>query len=521
MSTVAERESKKRKRGEEAGETASTISKVNGTSAKNAEHVANVRRWHRVRISEQEDHSRLYSLIVDYVQNPQLATSVKELVFRGHHVEYEYPPRRQMAGEGRLGARDALDNKALIEVVKVLVGEDAVGEWVRALSWARPERVEARKLNETRAWADGNWQTMRSSRRQHALFGHYAAALLIALCPNIEALTLEDSATTDVLGMVLRKNNHSLLKERYLQKLKHVKLLPTTEIILCDPREYTTTDFLGLVGLFNRLPSLESISIDGIQEDGKGSDRWLIAPHTSNVKSIHIGHSDLSSAMLASVIRLSTALEDFTFSTGGRAIYGNHVIYPKTLGKALLCQKHSLRRLDLDLDAKVYARPGEWVDEDGMDPNDPLDLEAVDYMRDEWFLLNEANSSGPLFTKDLADTREYGGTMGSFHDFTALTDLSIGVRLLLGAGEESAPFRLTDSLPPSLESLVLRGYRRGEMRQHDKQIDDFLRMKSKRFPFLREIKGIDSPIPNGEDVRDPDNNEGELWVRPDEDDDWQ
>lgn len=477
---------------------------------------ANVTRWRRIRIHKQADNTRLYSLIIDYLKDPALAHSVKELVIRCNvpqesYLSSKHIPHQRIENEK---SRDISSNVSLLEAVKALDVGDAASEWVRALSWMSPELVEARA-------AENDWEAGLFYHRQDALFRNYAAAVLIKLCPNIEKLKFEDPYTTDILTTVLRKNNHDLLPGIYLQKLKHVKLLPMSHSIIGDRRFYTTMDFLGLVGLFNRLPLLESIGVDGIEEDNRGSGRWLIAPHTSNVKSIQISHSDFSSAILASIIRLPRALEEFTYSTGGRGIVdGNPIVYPKTLGKALLCHKGSLRKVDVDMDARIHEIPEIYGNEDGTDPNDPCDLESVAYIRNEWFLLNEADSSGPLFTKDLPDTREYSGTLGSLHDFTALTDLSVGVTLLLGPGE-AAPFRLIDALPPNLESLVLRGYRKGAKQSHDKHIDELLHMRLEKFPFLRDIRGIDTLIPNGEDVDDPDNNEDELWMPPDDNDDWE
>lgn len=42
------------------------------------------RRYTRIRVRNDDDIKRLYSLILDYIREPELALSVKEFVFRSH-----------------------------------------------------------------------------------------------------------------------------------------------------------------------------------------------------------------------------------------------------------------------------------------------------------------------------------------------------------------------------------------------------------------------------------------------------
>ena len=165
--------------------------------------------------------------------------------------------------------------------------------------------------------------------------------------------------------------------------------------------------------------------------------------------------------------------------------------------------------------------------------------------KDEWFHLDKASSNGgPLLAEKLPNTRPYGLTMGSLHDFNALRRLSIGMKYLLGAtGGHSReppfhlatepPFRLVDALPPNLEYLCLRGYYKGENQDIDMHVNELLDKQPVQFPHLKEIKGIDVPVPGLEAVygeygpkRTPpedekfDDEDGRHWIRPEQELDW-
>lgn len=129
--------------------------------------------------------------------------------------------------------------------------------------------------------------------------------------------------------------------------------------------------------------------------------------------------------------------------------------------------------------------------------NDAKTLER--HRKDRFFQTDESQSKNlglPLFTKDLPDTRKYGDTIGSLHDFTSMTSLHIGVRLLLGpqighyssttdiyylaaASAPSAPFRLIDALPPTLKYICIRGYAAGTDPAWDEQINELMQKKSR------------------------------------------
>ena len=136
--------------------------------------------------------------------------------------------------------------------------------------------------------------------------------------------------------------------------------------------------------------------------------------------------------------------------------------------------------------------------------------EMYDYFRDEYTEFDSDSVVAPLCTHELPDDHAYGETIGSLCDFAALKRLGIGVRMLLG-GYHDPPHRLVDALPPSLEELVLRGYRKGESQRYDAYIEEFLEKKDEMFPRLKVLKGIDEEIPHTMYADESEDENGDTW----------
>lgn len=115
-------------------------------------------------------------------------------------------------------------------------------------------------------------------------------------------------------------------------------------------------------------------------------------------------------------------------------------------------------------------------------------------------------------------------TIGSLHDFNALTHLSVGISALLGPSYEvqEPPFRLIDALPPNLEYLCLYGYVKGENKKLGSHVEEFIQHKESRFPQLVEVQGVDKIVVGvanfyaGYDRLD----EEDLWKRPEKECKW-
>jgi hypothetical protein len=477
----------------------------------NAAKVTTQPRYRRIRLKTDEDLDRSYPLVMDYLNQPDLASSVQELVL-DRPIPRPFYPDEGDCGEVATESEHDQDENLIIDAVKRLgLGTENEQHIRDALIWKKW------KLNTMRP--DLPPDTSIEYFRQNAEYAQSVSPLLLSQCPSVQRLKVNKIGSP--LREFLTRANYGMLPQTHLENLRHVKFALDDTSPLYGERFYAGFDILDYLRLIHRLPAIESVSIDGISEDPNG--RTALPPHTSNLKKIHIGHSDLASMILASIIRLPKALEEFSFSIGGRATQdgGFALMFPKTLGKAILCQRSSLTLLDLDVDDYLHVPPGGGEQEDVGDEYYPeWEEEQLSWQRDDYWKMDEAESKGPIWTKDLPDTRVYGTTMGSLQDFTALTHLTIGVKLLLGV-EGPAPFRLVDALPPSLKFLCIRGYKAGENPAFASQIQELMEKKAEKLPNLKEVEGVESEIPSSKTIeRRNGDYEHLLWREEDQDDRW-
>lgn len=482
-------------------------------------------RYRRIRIDNSDDIARLYPLITDYLRNPTLANSVEELVLTNTIPDDDqgylcYADEETAAVIRTIieeqDTRVVSQNSPFLPAIKDLgVPDDKVDEWLRVLTWMDPE---------VKATREGNEYIARNGfPHRDPLFAQHAAAILVALCPHIERLTLRDSYYRSPLPDVLIKHNYGQTPGKFLQKLKHVSLLAIDEIIISDERFFTTMDFLGLFRLFHRLPAVQSIDVGGVSEDDAGSGWCMHPPHTANFDTIHIEHSDFSSTFLATLIGAPKALRNFSMSVGGRGTLdgGFSDIQPQELGRALYLQKNTLESLDLDVDECVYERHEETGYE--IAANAEEEAHKLEYHNaDAWFVIDAADSPGPFPLSQAPLTRTYGSTIGSLHDFTALTHLAIGIKTLLGTAGEP-PFKLVDALPKSLQSLLLRGYEKGVNTVHDAHVEELMNNRETVLPNLREVLGVDVVIPSStlvDDINEAEEIGGVFWEPETKDTDW-
>ena len=307
----------------------------------------------------------------------------------------------------------------------------------------------------------------------------------------------------------------------HLQKLRHVRLLPQVGESYGGTYDYI--DWLAEARLFHRLPAIEAISVDGITSNNDADGLGEFPPCTSNIKGIHVGNSMLRSSLLAPLIRMPKSLEEFTHSVGGRdsddgkqssivdmvtqrwlidSQSGGHYIFTaKTLGKALWGSRSSLRELDVDVDSMLYDDShdeDEYAEKCAEDEEYGETSTEEDYLHDEYFRQDEHDSPGPLELYELPDHRAYNNTIGSLHDFEALTHLSLGIKLLLGPPDSTTPFQLVEGLPKSLRSLTIRGYTKGVVAKYDAAIGELLARRSEVLPALAEVDGVEELIPSAD-----------------------
>ncbi|KAI0109623.1 hypothetical protein GGR51DRAFT_101705 [Nemania sp. FL0031] len=470
-------------------------------------------RYTRIRIQHEDDIDKLYPLILDYIREPELASSVKEFIFRlplptreGYLVKTDRPEVLRADEKNR----DISQEHIISQLVTDLgLQEVEKPDWIRILTWMKPELVAARE--EALDGDEREFEVEPFYRFRTELFAHYAGAILMLLCPNIEILKYEEGSK--IIENVLRRNNYGVFPETHLKKLRDVTIIPTNDLFRGDDRFYTHLNLLDLVRMFHRLPAIESVSTDTVGIDSGMPYLVRFPPAVSNLKRIRVGHAMYGTDIIRPLIRLSRRLEEFTFTTGGRNnLHGGFATRSaKVIGKALYEHRTSLRKIDIDIDEYIGGR-----DEDSPSDEAPSN--------DPWYKTDLNISTKPSTT--VPNTREYGKTIGSMHDFESLTHLSIGIGLLLGPRKyraeenEEAPFRLAEALPNSLEYLMIRGYKRGTVPSYDSQIDEFLLTKQERLPSLKELHGIDETIPIAVSIEDPDNNTDKLWQPEELDESW-
>jgi hypothetical protein len=186
-------------------------------------------------VRTEEDIERLYTLIMEYLEHPERAATVKEFVFRcdireemylsgSHHAEPWKDAERN---------RDVSQANPMYEAVQCLDLGEQQDDFVKILTWMEPDLLTTRKA----AIYDDpeSYKFEPYVRRRDFEFAHRATALLLMLCPNIERLTYEDNFSP--VFEILSRNNYGRLPHRGLQKLRHVHLLHTGVFLIADERE--------------------------------------------------------------------------------------------------------------------------------------------------------------------------------------------------------------------------------------------------------------------------------------------
>lgn len=488
----------------------------------------------RIRVREQEDFQRLYSLILEYADHPERSEHVREFVFRCPLDMGYYYPKTTQDGKPYEDTRDVSDEKTMRNVIQHLsLPQSEEGQWVRVLTWMKPELVEERREIVKADKSPYPYGIEKWFRDRDNEFAHYATALLLTLCPNIETLIYADESR--FVFELLRRNNYGLLQGQYLQKLHHVHLLSSAGWPSGDERFYNDMDLIKLLRMFHRLPAIESFQVDAIEPNNDAGFESRLPPQMSNIRKIHVGHNWLTGGIITALIQLPKQLDEFTCTTGGRSTRDGGFFLRSTLkiGQALSRQRGNLRRLDLDIDEHLFTEADRQFygspDEADEDEEDEL---TGDPEERKWYDRDLGLTPGPGDESQSEEIKDYGDTVGSLQNFSQLTHLSIGIELLLGpppkpghphpalADPRDAPFRLIDALPPSLGYLLIRGYTKGKVARYDSHIEELMSLYHERLPNLREIYGVDSCIPSGESVDRPDDNMHLLWEPEPIEDSW-
>ncbi|KAF9881418.1 hypothetical protein CkaCkLH20_00564 [Colletotrichum karsti] len=403
-------------------------------------------------------------------------------------------------------------------VRKLGLSDKATQVMLRTLAWKKAHLL-GQKPDSPKGFAKHN-----------NLYAEVASILLISYARNINHLYVGGGISwRPLLEEYLKKSNYGLIpaEHRAFQSLETVEVLDLSWHD--DERNYFRLEYLAHLHYFHRLPKFRNYVVDGTAE--YQIDLQVFPPKSSSpsFKRIQARHTDISGGVLGTLLRTPKGLEEVVVSMGGlwSGDGGSPLVQLKTLGKCLLDQKDTLRVIDLDLEHGIYAREPEEEDEMvDQDVDEDYDVEGVSMRsvrEDEYFRIAESFATGPLFSNELPDTRKYGYTIGSFHDFDQLTHLSINVQAIVGPSKsastppytktltEQPPFRMIDALPVNLEHFCLYGYRKGDNLDVDAHVNEFMEKKAERLPRLKEVGGIDEEVVGEGAKYGIDADEDDLW----------
>ena len=283
------------------------------------------------------------------------------------------------------------------------------------------------------------------------------------------------------------QNNYGQSKKPCLQNLKHVHIMRDAR---CQPDAYGRFQMLPYIQRIHRPPALESVGIDSVEEYQLAQDFFV--PRTGNMTKVAISGCDISDHLMATIISISKALQEFKTSRGGLITTdgATNELRVQYIREALTVHKNSLRVLDpsLGAEASLYVSDSDSEELDAEEEREELEfkeeqvrIQHLDYGIDR-IPIDKAISVMP----DFETKRPHGATIGSFHDFPHLRRLSVSMACL----PYQSPSRLIDGLPPSLEYLRLYGYTRGENSDVDENVDELMEKKGEKLPRLTVIEGI-------------------------------
>ncbi|KFH41713.1 hypothetical protein ACRE_075550 [Hapsidospora chrysogenum ATCC 11550] len=494
--------------------------------------------YKRLRIRTEKEIENSYPLICNYLENPKLADPVEELViyneYWSRYAVYDGLIKNLSPKQDALPVRQEAHAAFATHIAGLGLSKPITARMLDVLEWKK-------KHLGLRPDIPGGYTAA------NVEYAEIAVIMLLSLCKNITRFQCGSIGgsinRTAFLHEYLLANNYDAIPSPALQSLEVLTVYPGGAL---DEREYDSTAFLETMRRFHRLPRLSAIVMDGVC-DYQDNDRVVLPAGAGTFSKLEFHHGDIPSPLMGTMIRVSKGLEEFSLKPGGLWTHdsADETVGLKTVGKCLLEQRTTLRKLDIDVAQGMIQSSGEEEEpvEDYVGNGPDEATRILEGQMDRWCRIDERDGRpGPLWPADLPDTRKYGYGLGSLHDFEALTHLRISLEALLGivppwlhvpkgTKRPELPFRLVDGLPPSLERLVLYGYKRGANPEMDEQVDELLAQKDKRFPKLKEVHGVEETIggmveglllkadklaeENGGETEPEDT----LWSRPDHRDD--
>lgn len=327
----------------------------------------------------------------------------------------------------------------------------------------------------------------------------------ISLAPGFVNRPPSSHRANHPLDRLFRRANFRPEQQKtYLQNLQKVYLINRAkENGHAD--YYVPMDLVGMIALFDRLPSIECVAVDFMKEADGGKPGINRGP--SNISRISIRHSSVSTLYIARTVASFKVLKEFRYSIGGRRTSSEVVPFfnPKGFIKLMCKHRETLEILDVDVDSRLYrfframdsSDAAEKYFDEHESPFEPgRDPVTVKFLESFWGDKNNNKNNN---------------NSGSLKNFVALRRLSLGIDFLLyfargvrqspaAGGVQGPKTRLVDCLPNSLEYICVRGYQRNRNKEHDIEMDALKALYMSGLSRLKELKGLDEMIPNAEDV---------------------
>ncbi|KAL4971960.1 hypothetical protein BDW66DRAFT_163283 [Aspergillus desertorum] len=313
-----------------------------------------------------------------------------------------------------------------------------------------------------------------TARERGVYIGQAIAAILLTVCTHIEGMVIGTPTARELtwdraprdgvpvhafpLCRIMKAIHESPLECGYLSNLRAVQLLTPRP----GNQMYDQVDIIGRMEIFQRLPNLETIVVEGAGWGTRYTTRaseTLFTLGTCRAMNICITESKFGTDVLAGVLSAVSELREFTYRTGGRLghplSHDANDYNPRTFFKFLLIHKRTLRVLDLDCDAQLEESMNTYYND--------VDT-ALEHYADD------INCSRGPYRRHKKLLGWVFALKGGLSDFTALTHLKIGAKTLvlfaLGidtrlskAGPYLDGFMLLHALPPNLQVLTVRGLR--------------------------------------------------------------
>ncbi|KAJ5099547.1 hypothetical protein N7532_006548 [Penicillium argentinense] len=455
-------------------------------------------RFHRIKVTaKDEDIETVFNLLIEILKKPRLGTFVNHIecpVLTTITHEWTGTPQRHLAEEE-------------MNLVQSMVRE-------AGFEGLEKERVVSMLLQKTAKVETSNaldFAAYRYSKACETFISQAFVTSLMIVCPNLQSLAItlpfacyDPIYCPDIampLDLFLRRMLSIQMSPEpvpYLRQLRHVYFINLDKT--GDGRSYVHLEFGGGMMLFGNLPSIESAATDAVELP----DLEPPLPEESiDISKICIKHSSLNSNYLVRLILMPRVLKEFRYSVGGReSIEGGYPMFnPKAVIKALCGHKQRLQTLDVDVEGECL----------------PFQLKEEDWEA-------EMDSHGSAW--DLGEDEEMiklikrvWSRSGSLQDFVALKYLSLSINFLLylakgvsGEPDEKCEKRpLVDCLPPKLEHICVRGYKRGVNEDHDAQMDALVSLCESGLSTLKTIEGVKKVIPNAVTIEDIDEDGDLLW----------